>query len=72
MAGTPGTRQVRNPLELRRTDLSVVVDREKRGSSASRRRARPHRAIGGAGLEAGKFRAPDGREYGIVVRVPAR
>ena len=68
---TPGTRSVRNPLELRRTDLSIVVDREKAGllRVATAELDRTVR-LAAAGLEAGKFRSADGREYGIVVRVP--
>ena len=71
IAATPGTQSVRNPLELRRTDLSVVVDRDKAGLAGVTtveldRTVR----LAAAGLEAGKFRAVDGREYGIVVRVP--
>jgi multidrug efflux pump subunit AcrB len=68
---TPGTRNVRNPLDLRRTDLAVLVDREKAGlvGVATAELDRTVR-LATTGLEGGKFRAPDGREYGIVVRVP--
>ena len=71
MAATPGTRTVRDPLELRRTDLSLVVDRQKAGlvGVATAELDRTVR-LAAEGLEAGKFRAADGREYGIVVRVP--
>ncbi|MFI5245468.1 MAG: efflux RND transporter permease subunit, partial [Gemmatimonadales bacterium] len=71
LSATPGTRSVRNPLELRRTDLSIVVDRRKAGlfAVATAELDRTVR-LATAGLEAGNFRAADGREYPIVLQVP--
>jgi multidrug efflux pump subunit AcrB len=67
----PGTRLVRNPLRLPRTDLRVVVDRGKAGAlgvpSAEVERSL---RLGIAGLEAGKIRAGDGQERALVVRLP--
>jgi multidrug efflux pump subunit AcrB len=71
LSSTPGTRYVRNPLELKRTDLSVLVDRQKSGLAgvATVELDRTIR-LATEGLEAGQFRAADGREYDIVVRLP--
>lgn len=73
IAGTPGTQYVRNPLAVSRTDLAVRVDRQKAGlvGVATVELDRTVR-LGVAGLEAGKFRASDGDEYPITVRVPRR
>jgi multidrug efflux pump subunit AcrB len=71
LASTPGTQYVRNPLDLTRTDLAILVDRQKAGllGVATAELDRTVR-LGAAGLEAGKFRAGDGREYPIVLRLP--
>ncbi|HEY5491771.1 MAG TPA: efflux RND transporter permease subunit [Gemmatimonadaceae bacterium] len=71
MARTAGTQYVRNPVAVSRTDLSLQVDRQKAGllGVATAELDRTVR-LGVAGLEAGKFRAADGDEYPIVVRVP--
>lgn len=71
MAATPGTQYVRDPLAVSRTDLALRVDRQKAGllGVATVELDRTVR-LGVAGLEAGKFRAADGEEYPIVVRVP--
>jgi len=71
LAATPGTQYVRDPLALTRTDLTLVTDRQKAGllGVATAELDRTVR-LATAGLEAGKFRAADGREYPIVVRVP--
>jgi multidrug efflux pump subunit AcrB len=71
MSATPGTQYVRNPLQLARTDLAVVVDRQKAGllGVATAELDRTVR-LSTTGLEAGNFRASDGREYPIVLRVP--
>jgi multidrug efflux pump subunit AcrB len=71
MVETPGTQYVRNPLELTRTDLAIQVDRQKAGllGVATAELDRTVR-LGAEGLEAGKFRANDGREYPIVLRLP--
>jgi multidrug efflux pump subunit AcrB len=70
MRETPGTQYVRNPIDLSRTDLAVRVDREKAGmlGVATAELDRTVR-LGSTGLEAGQFRASDGREYPIVLRV---
>jgi multidrug efflux pump subunit AcrB len=69
MRAVPGTRLVRDPLRLSRTDLRVVVDRGKAGllgvpSAEVERTLR----LGIAGLEAGKVQAGDGEERPLVVR----
>ena len=71
MASIAGTQYVRNPLELTRTDLGVQVDREKAGllGVATVELDRTMR-LATEGLEAGKFRASDGREYPIMMRLP--
>ena len=71
MTGTAGTQYVRNPLAVSRTDLALQVDRQKAGllGVATAELDRTVR-LGVAGLEAGKFRAADGDEYPIIVRVP--
>jgi len=70
MTSVPGTRDIRNPLELRRTDLALLVDRQKAGllGIATAELDRTVR-LATAGLEAGQFRADDGEEYPIVLRL---
>jgi multidrug efflux pump subunit AcrB len=70
MATTPGTQYVRDPLAVQRTDLAVQVDRQKAGlfGVTTVELDRTVR-LAVAGLEAGKFRAGDGDEYPILVRV---
>ncbi len=70
MSATPGTQYVRNPIRLRRTDLRLQVDRQKAGllGIPSVELDRTLR-LGVAGLEAGDFRADDGSEYPIIVRL---
>ena len=70
MKGIEGTEYVKNPLAVTRTDLSLQVDRQKAGlvGVATAELDRTVR-LGVAGLEAGKFRAADGQEYAITVRV---
>ncbi|MEP7345142.1 MAG: efflux RND transporter permease subunit, partial [Gemmatimonadaceae bacterium] len=70
MTGTAGTQYVRNPVAVSRTDLSIQMDRQKAGllgvgTAELDRTVR----LGVAGLEAGKFRAADGDEYPITLRV---
>lgn len=71
MRETPGTQYVRNPIELTRTDLGVQVDRQKAGllGVATVELDRTVR-LATEGLEAGQFRASDGREYPIMMRLP--
>jgi multidrug efflux pump subunit AcrB len=65
---TPGTRYVDNPVRLRRTDLRVVIDREKAGllgvpTLDIDRTLR----LGLSGLDAGVLREPDGGDARNVV-----
>jgi multidrug efflux pump subunit AcrB len=71
MTRTSGTQYVRNRLAVARTDLALQVDRQKAGllGVATAELDRTVR-LGVAGLEAGRFRASDGDEYPILVRVP--
>jgi multidrug efflux pump subunit AcrB len=69
-AATAGTQYVNNPVRLRRSDLRVVVDRQKAGllgvpGAEVERTLR----LGVAGLEAGKMRASNGEEYPIRVGI---
>jgi len=71
MRSIPGTRLVRNPLRLPRTDLRVVVDRGKAGAlGVPTVEVERMLRLGIAGLEAGKIRAGDGEERALVVRLP--
>jgi multidrug efflux pump subunit AcrB len=70
LASTEGTQYVNNPVRLRRSDLRVVVDKQKSGllgvpSADVERTLR----LGVAGLEAGTIRADNGDEYPITVRI---
>lgn len=71
MRETPGTQYVRDPLAVLRTDLAIQMDRQKAGllGVTTVELDRTVR-LAVAGLEAGKFRAADGDEYPITVRVP--
>jgi multidrug efflux pump subunit AcrB len=67
---TEGTQYVNNPVRLRRSDLTLVVDKQKAGllgipSVEVERTLR----LGIAGLEAGKIRAANGDEYPLMVRI---
>ncbi|HEY2683886.1 MAG TPA: efflux RND transporter permease subunit [Steroidobacteraceae bacterium] len=68
---TPGTRDVKNPMRLQRTDLNLGIDTEKAGmlgvpALEVNRTVR----LAVAGLTAGEFRASNGDEYGITLRLP--
>jgi multidrug efflux pump subunit AcrB len=67
---TPGTRYVDNPVRLRRTDLRVVIDREKAGllGVPTLEIDRTLR-LGLSGLEAGVLREPDGDARNVVLRL---
>ncbi|BAH40795.1 MAG TPA: AcrB/AcrD/AcrF family protein [Gemmatimonas aurantiaca] len=70
LASTAGTQYVNNPVRLRRSDLQLVVDKQKAGllgvpSAEVERTLR----LGIAGLEAGKIRADNGEEYPLMVRI---
>jgi multidrug efflux pump subunit AcrB len=70
LRSTPGLASVHNPLARPRTDLSVVVDRDRAGQLGVpvAEVARTVR-FGLAGLQTGTFRDPDGDELAIVARV---
>lgn len=70
LKSTKGTQYVNNPVRLRRSDLRLVVDKQKAGmlgvpSAEVERTLR----LGIAGLEAGKIRAENGEEYPLTVRI---
>jgi multidrug efflux pump subunit AcrB len=68
---TPGTRDVNNPSRLLRTDLDLGIDTEKAGLlgiSAFEVNRTVRLAV--AGLSAGQFRAGNGDEYDITLRLP--
>ena len=70
---TPGTRDVKNPVRLLRTDLNLGIDTEKAGllgvpALEANRTVR----MAVAGLVAGQFRAKNGDEYDITLRLPMR
>jgi multidrug efflux pump subunit AcrB len=68
---TPGTRDVRNPVRLLRTDLNLGMDTEKAGLfGVSALEANRTVRLAIAGLVAGQFRAPNGDEYDITLRLP--
>ncbi|SFF37510.1 efflux RND transporter permease subunit [Thermoflexibacter ruber] len=67
---TEGTIYVKNPLQIQKTDLKVVINKDKAGmlgvpSSEIAKTVR----LGIAGLNVGNFRADDGDEYKINVSV---
>ncbi|MFO0334344.1 MAG: efflux RND transporter permease subunit [Pseudomonadota bacterium] len=71
MDAHPGTRDVKNPVRLLRTDLDLGIDTEKAGLLGvppveADRTVR----LAIAGLSAGRFREKDGDEYDIVLRLP--
>jgi multidrug efflux pump subunit AcrB len=67
---TPGTRYVDNPVHLRRTDLRVIIDREKAGLlGVSTLEIDRTLRLGIAGLEAGVLRERDGEARDVVVRL---
>jgi multidrug efflux pump subunit AcrB len=73
LKNTPGTRDVKNPVRLLRTDLNLGIDTEKAGllgipALEANRTVR----LAVAGLVAGQFRAQNGDEYDITMRLPMR
>jgi len=73
IATTPGTRSVKNPLRVARTDLKLEIDRAKAGllgvpTVEIDRTVR----LGIAGLAAGRLRDNDGLEYDVNVQLPRR
>ncbi len=68
---TPGTRDVQNPVRLLRTDLNLGIDTTKAGLlgvSALEANRTVRLAIGGQSV--GQFRAGNGDEYDITLRLP--
>ena len=68
---TPGTRDVKNPLRVARTNLRLDVDTQKAAllgvpSVEFDRAVR----LSVSGIEAGKFKDDSGEQYSIVVRTP--
>ena len=70
---TPGTRDVNNPSRLLRTDLDLGIDTEKAGLlGVSALEVNRTVRLAVAGLAAGQFRASNGDEYDITLRLPMR
>jgi multidrug efflux pump subunit AcrB len=70
---TPGTRDVDNPVRLLRTDLNLGIDTQKAGLlGVSALEANRTVRLAIAGLSAGQFRAPNGDEYDITLRLPMK
>ena len=68
---TPGTRDVENPVRLLRTDLNLGIDTQKAGLlGVSALEANRTVRLAIAGLSAGQFRAANGDEYDITLRLP--
>jgi multidrug efflux pump subunit AcrB len=70
LKSTPGTRDVENPVRLLRTDLDLGIDTQKAGLlGVSALEANRTVRLAIAGLSAGQFRAPNGDEYDITLRL---
>jgi len=69
--GTPGTRDVQNPLKVARTNLRLVVDSQK-ASQLGVPTVEFDRAVrlSVAGLPVGTFKDESGEQYDIIVRTP--
>jgi multidrug efflux pump subunit AcrB len=71
LKATPGTRDVNNPSRLLRTDLNLGIDTEKAGLlGVSALEVNRTVRLAVAGLSAGQFRASNGDEYDITLRLP--
>jgi len=71
LKATPGTRDVNNPSRLLRTDLDLGIDTEKAGLlGVSALEVNRTVRLAVAGLSAGQFRAGNGDEYDITLRLP--
>lgn len=71
MLGTPGVRDVSNPLRVPRTNLRLAIDSQKAsllGVPTVEIDRAARMAVGG--LVAGRFKSTDGEQYPIVVRTP--
>lgn len=67
---TEGTQYVNNPVRLRRSDLQLVVDKQKAGLlGVPNIEVERTLRLGIAGLETGTIRAENGEEYPLVVRI---
>jgi multidrug efflux pump subunit AcrB len=70
---TPGTRDVNNPVRLLRTDLNLGIDTQKAGLlGVSALEVNRTVRLAVAGLSAGQFRAANGDEYDITLRLPMK
>ena len=70
---TPGTRDVNNPVRLLRTDLNLGIDTQKAGLlGVSALEVNRTVRLAVAGLSAGQFRASNGDEYDITLRLPMK
>jgi multidrug efflux pump subunit AcrB len=68
---TPGTRDVENPVRMRRTNLQLAVDSQKAallGVPAVEFDRAVRLAV--AGVPAGRYKDSDGEQYDIIVRAP--
>jgi multidrug efflux pump subunit AcrB len=73
LKAAPGTRDVNNPSRLLRTDLDLGIDTEKAGLlGVSALEVNRTVRLAVAGLSAGQFRASNGDEYDITLRLPMR
>jgi multidrug efflux pump subunit AcrB len=71
MLETPGTRDVDNPLRVRRTDLTVRIDKDRANLlGVSELDFGQAVRLGFAGLTATHYREPDGDEYPIQLVLP--
>jgi multidrug efflux pump subunit AcrB len=71
LKATPGTRDVNNPSRLLRTDLDLGIDTAKAGLlGVSALEVNRTVRLAVAGLSAGQFRAGNGDEYDITLRLP--
>jgi len=71
LKATPGTRDVNNPSRLLRTDLDLGIDTEKAGLlGVSALEVNRTVRLAVSGLSAGQFRASNGDEYDITLRLP--
>jgi multidrug efflux pump subunit AcrB len=71
LKATPGTRDVNNPSRLLRTDLDLGIDTQKAGLlGVSALEVNRTVRLAVAGLAAGQFRASNGDEYDITLRLP--
>jgi multidrug efflux pump subunit AcrB len=73
LKATPGTRDVNNPSRLLRTDLNLGIDTDKAGLlGVSALEVNRTVRLAVAGLSVGQFRASNGDEYDITLRLPMR